>query len=319
MNDDLSTDLIGLLARLDPLREEELARVLEMDRVRGGAQRIAATPWRRAQHAGRRTVGVAAAIAVAACLAAVAIAISLASSPAPPAYALSFSQRDGYVIVRIVNPYASVAELSRELAKNHLHVTLRLLPTSPGSVGHILAFDSDGTPEDGVQPLQEGHCVNGPCTVGVKVARDFRGTGAVYIGRPARRGERYASTPIGGAFAPGEPLHCSGLQGASVAKVMPVLDRRGLTVMAWRFTGSSSWKEGAAAPAGAPVEEVMPVEPGKVELWLAASSRQSTGEGLAPTPRRVGSVVRAAPGAAKPARSPSEVLHAESMSGCRAS
>jgi hypothetical protein len=289
MNDDLSTDMAGLLSRLDPLREDELARVLEMGRARGGAQRIAATPWRRARSGGRRAVGVAAAVAAAACLAAVAIVVSLASSQAPAAYALSFSQKDGYVEVRVLNPYASVAEIRRELAENHIHVRLRLLPVPAGSVGQIIEFESAGRNGGGVQPLQEGHCVNGPCTVGLKVARGFKGTGVVYIGRPARGGETYASTPIGGAFAPGEPLHCSGLQGSSVARVMPALDRLRLKVIAWRFDSSSPWTQGADAPQGVPVEEVMPVRPGEVDLWLAA----------------------------KPAPNPSRVLHAISMSGCK--
>ncbi len=276
MNDNLSTDMAGLLSSLDPLREDELARVMEMGRARGGARRIAATPWRRARPAaGRRVVGIAAALAVAACLAAVALVVSLASSPAPAAYALSFSQKDGYVEVRVLNPYASVAEVSREMAVNHLHVRLYLLPVPPGSVGQIIALESAGRNGGGVQPLQEGRCVNGPCTVGVKVARGFKGAGAVYIGRPARHGERYASTPIGGAFAPGEPLHCSGLQGAGVARVMPMLKRLGIKVIAWRSDRDGSWRKGADAPKSALVDEVVPVRSGEVELLLAAKPAPS--------------------------------------------
>jgi hypothetical protein len=312
MNDDLSTDMAGLLSRLDPLREDELARVLEMGRARGGAQRIAATPWRRARPAGRRVVGIAAAVAVAACLAAVAVVVSLASSQAPAAYALSFSQKGGYVEVRVLNPFASVAEVRRELAKNQIHVRLRLLPVPAGSVGQIIELESSGRNGDGVRPLQEGHCANGPCTVGLKVARGFKGTGVVYIGRPTRGGETYASTPIGGAFAPGEPLHCSGLQGASVARVMPVLDRLGLKVIAWRFNGSSSWRQGADAPQDAPVEEVMPVRPGEVELWLAART-----SGVS-KPQAARSGVRTAPGIRKSAPKPLTVLRSRSMSDCKA-
>jgi hypothetical protein len=277
----MTDHLSALLADLDPLREDELARVLAMGASRGGAERISATQWRRARASGRGAIGLAVAVAAAASLA-VAIAISLASSSAPTAYALSFSEKDGYVIARIVNSYASVEELSRELAENHLHITLRLLPVPPGSVGNVLELQSE--PADGVQPLQEGHCVNGPCTVGVKVARGFAGRGLVYIGRPARRGESYASTPIGGAFAPGEALHCSGLQGATVARVLPVLREKKLTVVSWRELGSSQSRQGSGAPAGDRVQEVMPIAPGKVELWVGAS---------APAP-----------------------LHAVSMSGC---
>lgn len=288
MTDDLSTDMYDLLGHLDPLREEQLARVLEIGRRRGGASRIAATRWPRARHPRRRTraLGIVA-LAAAACLALL-LANTLPSSSPQDAYALSFSESDGYVIARIVNPYASVGELERELAANHLHVSLRLEPVSPGVVGKVISIGVDGSPSNGIQPLLHGRCVNGPCTVGVKVARGFSGSGSVYIGRAARRGEQYVSTPIGGDFAPGEPLHCSGLQGASVAKVTAVLRRKGLAVVAWRPAGSSSWTRGADAPAGAPVEEVMPVRPGAVELWLGTGS----------------------------ATSADAVLHAASMSGC---
>jgi hypothetical protein len=266
----MTDHLSALMSDLDPLREDQLARVLEMGARRGGAERTSTTEWRRPRASGAGAIGLAVAVAAAVGLA-VAIAISLASSSAPSAYALSFSEKDGYVIARIVNSYASVRELSRELAKNHLHITLRLLPVSPGTVGSVLELQSE--PAGGVQPLQEGHCVNGPCTVGVKVIRGFAGSGLVYIGRPARRGERYASTPIGGAFAAGEPLHCSGLQGASVAKVLPALAARKLSVVSWRLMASGSSTAGTGAPSSDLVEEVMPVAPGKVELWVSASAR----------------------------------------------
>lgn len=277
MTDDLSTDLRSLLSGLDPLREDELAHVLEIGRSQGGAERIAATPWRRPRRPRTRAFGLAAAAAVAASIAAAAIAVSLTSSSTPTAYALSFSERGGYVIARIVNPYASVSELRRELAKNHLHVALHLLPVSPALVGKVVALDVNGKPTNGIQPLfdghsSKGHCVNGPCTVGVKVARDFKGSGAIYIGRPARGSERYGVTPTGGAFAAGEALHCSGLQGAQVGRLLPALHSKGLKVVRWRVVGSHP-KAGAAAPVDARVEEVMPVAPGQVELWVATASQ----------------------------------------------
>lgn len=279
MNEELSPDLMKLLEGLDPLREHDLQRVLAVGAARGGAQAIVSTPWRRARshRATARSVRVRSgalgfAGALAAGLGAVGLWLSLGSSAPPTASALSFSEGDGYVIAKVVNPYASVSELKSELAANHLPVALRLLPVSPGLVGKVISIDQSGSPSNAVQPLQQGSCVNGPCTVGVKVARDFNGSGSIDIGRAARGGEQYASTPIGGSFAPGEPLHCSGLQGASVDKVMPALRRAKLTVVSWRKPGSSSWTKGSRAPANDEVQEVMPVAPGKVELWVGASA-----------------------------------------------
>ena len=332
MTDDTNDEMISLLGRLDPLRDDQLARVVGIGRANGGAERIVATPWRRArrpQPARRRTLTLAA-VAAAACLAA-ALGVTLRSSSPTTAYALSFSESGGYVIARIVNPYASVDELRRELASNHLHVALKLLPVSPGLVGKVSMIDVNGSPGDGIQPLLEGKCANGPCTVGVKVARAFKGSGYVEIGRPARRGERYASTPIGGTFAAGELLHCSGLQGASVAKLTPVLQSKRLKVVGWRVMGEPSlaraskkpngvtWRRGESAsapadqaPAGDLVQEVMPVAPGEVELWVVSPGWR---DAPASPPRHAGgSASRQAPGVR-----PSSVLHWASTEGCGAS
>ncbi len=279
MTHEIDTDLMGLLRRLDPLREQDLAQLLDG----GGAERILATRWRRARShrgaRGRRLAGMQALslAAAAAVLGAIVLVLSLASSSPPPAAALSFSERDGFVIAKIVNPYASVSEIRRELASNHLHVALRLLPVPPGSVGKVSMIDVNGRPADGIQPLTQGTCANGPCVVGLKVARGFTGSGYVEIGRAARSGERYASTPIGGAFAPGEPLHCSGLQGASVETVLPALARKSMRVVGWRIIASGASNAGNDAPPADRVEEVLPIAPGEVELWVAPAGR---GEGF---------------------------------------
>lgn len=301
----MTDEMTSLLQRIDPLREQELADVLEQGRTRGGAQRISATPWRRPRRAARRTVGLAGASIVAAAGAAV-VLLSLSSSSTPDAEALSFSKDGNYVVARIVNPYATVAELKRELAANHLHVALKLVPVSPGSVGKVVMFDINGSPSSGIQPLSEGECANGPCTVGVKVARDYRGTGYVVIGRPAKPGERYESTPIGGSFAPGEALHCSGLEGAPLTQAMPVLRSKGLAVVRWRtVSGAGGSLRSAMAklalrpgrqaaarrselarlgrrgplavgmPELARVQEIAPVAPGKVEVLVAPALHRS--------------------------------------------
>jgi hypothetical protein len=301
----MTDELIDLLQSIDPLREQELEDVLERGRMCGGAQRISATPWRRPRRAGRRTVGLACASTVAA-VGAAAVLLSLSSSSTPNAEALSFSQQGDYVVARIVNPYASVSELKRELAANHLHVALKLVPASPGSVGKVVMIDVNGSPQSGIQPLLEGQCANGPCTVGVKVARDYKGTGYVVIGRPAKPGERYQSTPIGGSFARGEALHCSGLEGAPLRQAIPMLRSKGLSVVRWRMVSGAggslrsaiaklTLRTGRQAGAlesvlarldrrGHPavrlrelarVQEIAPVAPGEVEVWVTAAPHRS--------------------------------------------
>jgi hypothetical protein len=274
----MSDEVTRILQSVDPLNEQDLADVLQHGAARGGAQRIAATRWPRPRYAGRRAlsaVGMSAVLAAGATIA----ALSLSSSSTPSAEALSFSQRGEYVIARIVNPFASVDELKRELAANHLHVALKLVPASPGSVGKVVMIDVNGSPPSGIQPLYEGKCPNGPCTVGVKVARDYKGSGYVVIGRPARPGESYESTPIGGSFAPGEALHCSDLEGAPLKRLLPVLRSKGIAVVRWRRQsgapfGSAPAKLLEAARDGLRAQQIAPVAPGKVEVWVAPAVRE---------------------------------------------
>lgn len=333
----MSDEITLLLQSIDPLREQDLAQVLERGHRDGGAQRIAATRWRRPQRVGVRALSAASIGALLAAGATVA-GLSLSSSSTPNAEALSFSQHGNYVIARIINPFASAVELRRELAENHLHVALKLVPASPGSVGKVVMIDVNGTPESGIQPLFEGKCPNGPCTVGVKIARNYRGTGYVVIGRPAKPGERYQTTPIGGSFAPGESLHCSGLSGASLARTLRALERRGLSVVRWRTASGGSIAAQLRAliarlrkisPRGtqqspAPelgkmvdrrwlVQQIEPVAAGKVEVWATRDSKLST---LAPATRKhqARRVVEAAAALEAAAVGP---LHSQSACGGR--
>jgi hypothetical protein len=306
----MSDEITELLRRIDPLREDELFDVVERGRASGGAGRIASTRWPRPALRGRRTIG-AALIAAAAAIAAVTLSLSLSASSTPSAEALSFSQQGGYVIARIVNPYASVSELRRELAANHLHVALKLVPASPGSVGKVVMIDVNGSPSSGIQPLLKGKCANGPCTVGVKVARDYEGTGYVVIGRPAKPGEHYESTPIRGSFAPGEALHCSGLEGAPLKRALTVLQSKGLAVTLRRANAvlgrrAREGRSGFRLQPDLRVQQISPVAPGVVEVW-AVSFRHSSAlmprsagrphaPGIAEAPAKLAPVLRSREG-----------------------
>lgn len=284
----MSDEVTRILQSADPLNEQDLAQVLQHGAARGGARQIARTRWPRPRYAGRHALsalGTCAAIAAGATIA----VLSLSSSSTPSAEALSFSQRGEWVIARILNPFASVSEIKRELDANHLHVALKLVPASPGSVGKVVMIDVNGSPSSGIEPLLEGKCANGPCTVGVKVARDYKGTGYVVIGRAAKPGERYESTPIGGAFAPGEALHCSGLEGAPLKRAIAVLHDKRLAVVKWRtpsgllakLTPPTHRRLFKSAPAKVlevarrrfRVQQIAPVAPGKVEVWLEPAKR----------------------------------------------
>jgi len=85
----------------------------------------------------------------------------------------------------------------------------------------------------------------GNCPVGLKIPREFAGSGSIVLGRPAKAGEAYEST--NSAFAPGESLHCSGLIGETVATALPKLAARGITVQ-WPAQASSAPSQPATTP-----------------------------------------------------------------------
>jgi hypothetical protein len=171
-----------------------------------------------------------------------AIVLSTTSAVSPvSAQAVTFrSSPSGDIIATVTDPFAAQAQLNAAFAKQGLKITVKLLPTSPSIVGTVLASDESNSAISQITPLQGGHCLSGGggCAIGIEIPRDFRGEGTIYLGRPAKPGEQYESTTS--AFAPGEPLHCSGLLGARVSAALPVLQKDGLTVVEWREDSESA-------------------------------------------------------------------------------
>lgn len=171
--------------------------------------------------------------ATATAAAALVAALTAGSAVSPtPADAVSFrTASSGEIVATVTDPFAAQAQLNAAFAKQGLNITVNLVPVSPSIVGTVL-YVGGSTAVSQIQSLQGGHCLTGGggCPIGLKIPKDFTGRGAITIGRPARRGEEYESATS--AFAPGEPLHCSGLLGASVASATPALERDKLT-MKW--------------------------------------------------------------------------------------
>jgi hypothetical protein len=173
--------------------------------------------------------GSATAVAVAA-----AVAVLAAGSAVRPTSANAVSFRtasSGEIIATVTDPFAAQAQLDAAFAKEGLHITVSLMPVSPSIVGTVLYVgESRGGAQ--IQTLQGGHCLTGGggCAIGLKIPHGFSGSGSITLGRPAKPGERYESAAS--AFAPGEPLHCSGLLGARVVSAIGVLEQDGFQ-MTW--------------------------------------------------------------------------------------
>ncbi|HTC59828.1 MAG TPA: hypothetical protein VK691_06860 [Solirubrobacteraceae bacterium] len=200
------------------------------------------------------------AIGIASIAAGTVAVVLLASGSAvnpPSADAVSFHiDPDGYILASVTDPFATQARLDRAFARQGLHVTIRLIPVSPGAVGRVVYMGVSNTHGAQIEPLRGGeHCTSNDadCAIGLRIPKGFTAKATIALGRPARPGERYGSAAS--AFANGEILHCSGLLGASVARALPVFSHDKLTVR-WmedievptRHSGISSRSSSVAQP-----------------------------------------------------------------------
>jgi hypothetical protein len=128
---------------------------------------------------------------------------------------------------------------------------------------------------DQIKALQGGHCLmgGGGCPIGLDIPKDFAGEGGISLGRPAKAGEQYESAAS--IFAPGEPLHCSGLLGARVAMALPVLQADNLMVVQWRedVSDPSGLSSHSVPDAQPPVQNYVwdaeLIEPTKIRVMTA--------------------------------------------------
>jgi hypothetical protein len=192
--------------------------------------------------------------------------------------AMSFTKENGTITVIINNPYADAAWYNADLARHHIPVTLAVIPSSPSLVGTIIGGDYI----PGLKQLAgrrscfyESTGSTGPCLMGFTVPVNLkdRDGGSVWIGGPARPGQKYNS--IGSIFAPREAL--TGLlkqvAGQPMSKVRPILASHHLTIA----EASSSpvngpyWKDvnPARIPGGDYVTRIEPFAAGQVRIYVS--------------------------------------------------
>lgn len=196
-------------------------------------------------------------------------------SVAPPkaqAAVLEFTRhgRDIEVIVR--NPVADPKRYRAEFAAYHLNINLAMVPASPSIVGTVVAESLSAGASDFKPITARGRCFSGEgdaCPVGVEVPVDFRGSATIVFGRAARPGEHYEAA--GDAGARGEAMHGLPFQGKTVATVLAMLARRGVTVASWRvqLPAACYTEELRSVPGSWLVYQAVAFAPGEVLLWAA--------------------------------------------------
>jgi hypothetical protein len=224
---------LSFLRHADAGRVDEIFPAARQETILAGVVAIPRRPARRAPRL-RPGVAIPASVGLAAAVLAIVLALVLRSAPAVHAAGVKFSYPKtgadkGYIVATVTDPFAAQASLDAAFQQAGLDIQVSLVAASPSLVGTVVEISE---PSNGPQidSLNGGSCVTGggSCPIGVKIPRDFTGSGYITLGRPAQPGEEYETTTS--SFAPGEALHCSGLIGKTYAQAEPVLSSDGITV-----------------------------------------------------------------------------------------
>ncbi|MCO6007518.1 hypothetical protein NE236_21295 [Actinoallomurus purpureus] len=241
-----------LIGRLAPVTDEEAARMVSPRTRTDLADRITSTAAPERRPARRRRALFVGLPLIATAAAAAVVAASLGSGsgsePTPPTptarpgsgpvkiqlAALSFSTQGKYLVVTVKDPLADPARYRKEFAAHGMSVDLMMVPASPSIVGTVVMSESVGTAIKTINA--PGRCRTGgggACPVGVKIPLGFKKHIQLAFGRAAKPGEHYDSTaPVD---APGEVMHGMTYRGRTVAEVLAMLKKRGVTVPQYRY------------------------------------------------------------------------------------
>jgi hypothetical protein len=124
----------------------------------------------------------------------------------------------------LVGRETDAATIEDAIHRNGLRLRVRAVPAGPSFVGHFLTFASAAPPPE-LHLLGSADEVS---YIGFSVPERWAQAVTLYVGRPARGNEVYRVA--GSAFAPGEPLECSGLFHARARTAATELADRELTV-----------------------------------------------------------------------------------------
>ncbi|MBT2207458.1 hypothetical protein [Actinomadura sp. NEAU-AAG7] len=287
----MTSDLDSLIRHAAPLSDAEALRPVRDETRRELLERITfaeageAAPAPR-PHRRRWRIGLPVAVGAACAVAVAALVVRPGGhAPAPstsggpggfdprPVAALSFTERKGYIDVRIKDPLADPQRYRKEFAAHGMRIDLIMVPASPSLAGTIVMQDDGGPDKRQIVPIEEGRCVtgggdDGKCVRGLRIPTGYRNTAGISFGREARPGERYDST--NSAFAPGEVLHCLDVRGLTVEQADRRLRQREVTATMFHWeTGTEGYTEGRdKLPGNWYVTNADPWAPGQVMLSI---------------------------------------------------
>jgi hypothetical protein len=192
--------------------------------VRAAGRRRALALRRTAMRAG----------AVAAVVVAAVGAVSLAR-PEPASAGVDIKVEDGLLVVRLTDYENRDSAIQRAIRDAGVDVAVTSAPTGPSLVGHFTSASiSDSDFPDALRELDP----TGAGFAAFSIPVDWPGHLDLVVGRPAEPGEAYVA--FTDAFAPGEPLACSGLLRATLADASAKLAGTPLSAKVMLFSAADA-------------------------------------------------------------------------------
>ncbi len=213
---------------------------------------------RRRQRPRRAALGTVAAVLVA--------VTALALRPGEATAEILVERTEDRIVVTLLELQEDPHEAEAELRAAGFDVAIELVPAGPSAVGRFVGTtDSGGLPTELVPAPGSGTSFT---TFSLPV--DWDGALRLQVGRPARPGEAYLG--FSDALAPGEPLACLPLPGASAAEAVAEVADRPVAVDFRRFDAPSTPALGPEELRGPyatwPVLRADAIAPGQVIVWL---------------------------------------------------
>lgn len=275
-----------LVARIAPVRDEQVVFLTHTDAARALLEEITAQPGliRRRGLRGSlsptwRRLAVAAAIVS---LVAAGLLVGAERLTSPAAAGIEIKRQGGYFVATVVDLNADPEAMRAAFRAHGLDIDLELVAVSPSLVGEIVAMSDDRSGIEHLSDEARGCPAELRCgPIGLRIPLDWDGHAEVSLGRQARVGETYVSA--GNAFAQGEILHCvPGVIGASVASVRTELSLRGIGPI-WHVDeriGGASYGRILESPDGIldwVIVEAVPASPRSVHLFAEPSAPHDPG------------------------------------------
>lgn len=143
--------------------------------------------------------------------------------PDPVAADVSVRVVDGFVEVTLRGPVDSNDEILDALERHDIDAAVRSVPTGPSAVGRFISVEADGAGSPSDVEMLDPH---GPAFGGFRLREGIDTGVTIGLGRPAEPGEPYEAYT--NPFDQGEPLHCRGVLGQTLADAAEHVD--GLTI-----------------------------------------------------------------------------------------